>query len=425
MKNSSAIRKQVETVLAKRVPSALTPQMRSETVRLGTGVAEIDALTGGGLPMGAITEMVGVEGSGRTTLAMSFVAARMGEGQVGAWVDGSGVLDPAAASGAGMDLERLLWVRCGVIADRRGSVLEVGGRAMSVDRSLAVPTPRGGGGSRHPRGESKGMPEAIGSLMEGHGAGEGVGRNTALIPLRRRDRTIGTPGAPNRSVQEGVGMVGFPQRSAHREEQVASDRLPSRRGGANERGETAQRASWAPRCAEAETGQRVLEARGRAVYRAGQTVNAVGGAALGGTWKGLDQAVRTTDLLLQGGGFGVIVLDLGSFTAEAVWRVPLATWFRFRAAAERTRVSLLLLTQHACARSSAELVLEMGAGQVTAQGGVMTGMAYRAEMARQRFAEAAEKVVPMRKPPQPERMGVWGGQASWTRRGMDLAGRAR
>ena len=91
--------------------------------------------------------------------------------------------------------------------------------------------------------------------------------------------------------------------------------------------------------------------------------------------------------LLQGGGFGAIVLDLGSLPPEMAWRIPLATWFRFRAACERTRASLLLLTQHPCARSSAELVVRMEAGDMEAESRVMTGIRYRAVVERSRTQE--------------------------------------
>ena len=67
--------------------------------------------------------------------------------------------------------------------------------------------------------------------------------------------------------------------------------------------------------------------------------------------------MRATDLLLQGGGFSALVLDFGGIAPEHAARVPLATWFRYRAAAERTQASILLLTQHPCAKSSAGLVL--------------------------------------------------------------------
>jgi recombination protein RecA len=130
-------------------------------------------------------------------------------------------------------------------------------------------------------------------------------------------------------------------------------------------------------------------------------------------WTALDQALRATDLLLQNGGFGLIVLDLASTPAEFSWRIPMATWFRYRAACERTRTSLLLLTQHPCARSSAELVVRMQPGEIEVEGNVLTGIAYRAELDRQRFASTQDKVVSIRKLPQSVRAGAWTGRSVW------------
>jgi recombination protein RecA len=128
----------------------------------------------------------------------------------------------------------------------------------------------------------------------------------------------------------------------------------------------------------------------------------------------LEEALRATDLLLQGGGFSVIVMDLGNVPAEMAWRVPMATWFRFRAACEQTQASLVLLTQHPCARSSAEVVVRMGAATMQAECRVMSGVVFHAETERQRF-EQGDKVVSIRKHPQPERgRGAgWRGAAAW------------
>jgi hypothetical protein len=134
---------------------------------------------------------------------------------------------------------------------------------------------------------------------------------------------------------------------------------------------------------------------------------------------GIDQALRVTDLLLQGGGFSAIVLDLGSVAPEHVLRVPLATWFRYRAAAERTQAGILLLTQHACAKSSAGLVLRMQASiPLSDETTVFCGAEHRVDVVRERFAAtsakvAPSKVVPMRKPPQSDTQGSWRSQASW------------
>ncbi len=72
----------------------------------------------------------------------------------------------------------------------------------------------------------------------------------------------------------------------------------------------------------------------------------------------LDQALRATDLLLQAGGFAAIVLDLGATAHEHGNRIPAATWFRFRQAADRSHCSLVVLGKAAYAQSSAAVVLE-------------------------------------------------------------------
>src|ERR1700722_8369976 len=47
-------------------------------------------------------------------------------------------------------------------------------------------------------------------------------------------------------------------------------------------------------------------------------------------------ALKSTDLLIQAGGFGLVVLDMAD-TADAIARrISLASWFRLRQAAERT-----------------------------------------------------------------------------------------
>src|SRR5579875_1703050 len=97
-------RQEVESALARKAPSALTPQPRGTCERLLSGVWELDGLLGGGVPIGAISEFVGVTGSGRTTAAMAFAAALMRESRVAAWVDVSDAFDPASAALNGVDL---------------------------------------------------------------------------------------------------------------------------------------------------------------------------------------------------------------------------------------------------------------------------------------------------------------------------------
>jgi recombination protein RecA len=254
MRTAQHLRSQIEASLAERIPSALTPLPRVPSPVAPTGIREIDELLHGGFPVGALSEIVGPECSGRTSLALAFVAGMTQEGKVCAWVDVSDTLHPESAAALGVDLSRLLWIRCGVT----------------------------------------------------HGT----------APLRNK------------------------------------------------------------------------------------------------LWSRLEQGLKVSDLLLQAGGFSCIVLDMGSLHAEYALRVPLATWFRFRAAAERLQANVLLLTQHACSRNSAGLVLRLQPGSVLNHDStIFTGLEHKAELTRQRFPQ--DKVLPLKKQPQSEQTAEWQAKTVW------------
>jgi len=73
--------------------------------------------------------------------------------------------------------------------------------------------------------------------------------------------------------------------------------------------------------------------------------------------RNLDQVLRSTDLLLQGGGFGAVALDLSDLPEKAIHRVPLAVWFRFQRILENTSTVLLLLGRERTAKSAASVAL--------------------------------------------------------------------
>jgi hypothetical protein len=251
MPSASALRIQIEHSLERRFPAALTPVPRTIRETASTGIEDVDRLLDGGLPVGAISEVTGPESSGRTSLALAFVAGRTREGQVCAWVDAHDALDVESAAANGVDLKRLLWVRC---------------------------------------------------------------RSTAL---------------------------------------------------------TAKNKPWAR----------------------------------------LDQALQATDLLLQAGGFAALVLDLGNTAPEHGCRIPLATWFRFRQAADRTRCSLVVLAREPFAQSSAAVVLECAAKRVAQEyGTVLSGCSYQLQSERERFKA---KIAEVHKPP----MSTWQATSPWQREG--------
>lgn len=102
---------EIESNIASRFGDAFKLHEKSPAETLSTGVAEVDTLTGG-MPRGAITEIFGPRSSGRTSLLYSALAYATAHEEICALVDTSDVFAPTAADVAGIDLERLLWVRC-------------------------------------------------------------------------------------------------------------------------------------------------------------------------------------------------------------------------------------------------------------------------------------------------------------------------
>lgn len=79
--------------------------------RLATGLAAIDALTGGGFPAGRLCEIAGPPSSGRTSIARALLGRATRAGEWTACVDAADAFDPESAEAAGIALERVLWVR--------------------------------------------------------------------------------------------------------------------------------------------------------------------------------------------------------------------------------------------------------------------------------------------------------------------------
>ena len=257
MLSSSTLRQQIESDFEHRYPSILTPAARTIHDVATTGISEIDELLNGGLPVGAISEITGPKSSGRTSIALAFLARRTQDGSVCAWVDTNDTFDPESAAANGISLKHLLWVRC--------------------------------------------------------------------------KNAIETPSATLRRISSGKKQP----------------------------------------------------------------------------WTRLDQAIRATDHLLQAGGFAAIVLDLADEAIEHGRRIPLATWFRFRQAADRTRCSLIVLGVAAYAQSSAAVVIECEHASIDASSGtVIRGCSYSARRGRVRFSPLANIA---RKPP----ASTWSTQAAW------------
>ena len=80
-----------------------------------TDVAPLDARLGGGLPRGQLSELVGPRSSGRTSLLLRMLAAATARGELVALIDVLDSFDVESAQAAGIDLDRLLWIRGHVV----------------------------------------------------------------------------------------------------------------------------------------------------------------------------------------------------------------------------------------------------------------------------------------------------------------------
>ncbi len=237
------IETRVEERLGGRFPAALGWRPRPAAQRAPIGIAEVDALTGG-LPRGALTAVCGPASSGRTALLLSLLAEFTRREELCALVDAGDSFDPASAAAAGVELGRLLWVRCG----------------KSV-ASCQLPV---------------------------------VGKNNG------------------KTSRESLSCI--------------------------------------------------------------------------------EKSLRTADLLLSAGGFGLVALDLGDVPAATTRRVPLTSWFRFRRAVEETPAALLLLTQEALTGTCAALTLQLAATasaespELPAHARLLGGFSVAVEVARSAFA---------------------------------------
>jgi RecA/RadA recombinase len=334
MSNASAIRLQIETALARKIPSALTPQPKMVRPVIETGIGPLDDLLRGGLPVGAVSELTGPECSGRTSVALSFLARITEVGKVCAWIDVSNTFDPASAASVGVNLKKLLWVRCGV----QETIHAKARRSFRLPERYFTPSPikkglHGGGFGPHLRTEVRGLSDAVGDLFTPRCA----------EPQHR-------PRPQKESTEPSLTPVTQAVRSPKRAKQ----------------------------------------------------------------YDAIEQGVRSADLLLQTGGFSAIVLDMGSVAPEYVARIELSTWHRYRLAAERTQSSILLLSQHPCAKSSSELQLRLSTAEVIDKDAtVFNGMQTQIEVLRQRFTQEQSNVVPLRKPPQSACTACWKNPTTW------------
>ncbi len=268
-----------------RVPSQLQ----------STGISELDALLAGGVPRGSLVELCGSASSGRTSVCFSLLAAATKRQEACAYVDVSDSLDPLSLASTGVDLTRLLWIRCGLPAS---SNVPKQNQSSSLSFSSKNGQPIVGEARRksnrtqtwtHPRDQIRGIESALPSIL----------RQTEDIKIE----TKGYKTAPL--------VLSFPKSS--------------------------------PTASITSRGTNVL-GKGNAAFSSKP-------------WRRLEQALKATDLLLHSGGWGVVIFDLGSIPWADARRIELSTWFRFRRTIENTPTILVLLVEESCAKSCSSLVL--------------------------------------------------------------------
>ena len=109
---------QIEAEVTSRLGAVFVRGEKLPTQFLSSGIPEIDALIGGGLPRGAIMEMFGAASSGRISLLCSALSYATANLESCALIDTSDTFDPATAANARVNCDRLLWVRCGNSLER-------------------------------------------------------------------------------------------------------------------------------------------------------------------------------------------------------------------------------------------------------------------------------------------------------------------
>jgi recombination protein RecA len=105
--------------------------------------------------------------------------------------------------------------------------------------------------------------------------------------------------------------------------------------------------------------QRMLWIRGDATSSARLSLS----CEYGTLQKSLDRAVKALNIVLQAGGFGVVVLDLGEVAAQTIARLPYTTWLRLHRVIEGSETACVLIGSQPVARSAGGVTVQLAAGQ--------------------------------------------------------------
>jgi hypothetical protein len=107
----------------------------------------------------------------------------------------------------------------------------------------------------------------------------------------------------------------------------------------------------------------------------------------------VEHALKSADMLAQGGGFGMVAIDLGDTPEKAMRRIPLAAWFRLRHGVENTRTALAVMANQMHARSCSALKIELSRNRALWRGqlpgSLLNGFDVQAQCTRNHQAQAS------------------------------------
>jgi recombination protein RecA len=90
----------------------------------------------------------------------------------------------------------------------------------------------------------------------------------------------------------------------------------------------------------------------------------------------VEHAMRSADLVLHSGGFGVVALDLAEAAESALNRIPQTTWFRWRRAVQSTPTVLAVIANRPLTKSCSALLIEMKRRRAVFTGNLLRGAEY-------------------------------------------------
>jgi recombination protein RecA len=108
-----------------------------------------------------------------------------------------------------------------------------------------------------------------------------------------------------------------------------------------------------------------------------------------------EHALKAADLVIQAGGFGLVVLDLDGVPARDARRISLASWFRLRHTAEKTNTALVVVEQELNAGSCSTLQIETRREGVRFHGALLRGIEGEAKFGPRLRVETQYKLDPV------------------------------